>query len=167
MNTRKIITRGVIDIATGRVLEEDSFMYRGRVARCGDAYNLQDLKQVFPLIPAAVNAAAPTTGSGSWVDISNWVGDGIIVVDLAANVGGFGSVKVQLQTATNAAGAGAANFTLDSRNSGLLTMTALGTYVMVFDTDAIPTNFLGCACTYTTVTSATFGVTALGRIHTN
>jgi hypothetical protein len=162
----KIITRGVLDW-DGNILEESAYDYHGPLARCGDAYNLQDLKQLFPLIPSGVNAAAPTTTSGNWVDVSNWVGDSLILLDLSAQVGGFGSVKVQVQTAASNTGAGAANFTADTRNAGLLTAVALGIFAIPIDTDAVPNNFVGVTCTYTTVTSATFGVTLLGRLPTN
>src|SRR5271156_3619710 len=95
---KKIITRGVIDIATGRILEEDYFIYRGKIARCGDAFNEGDIKIVAPLIPCGVNAAAPSTQSGFWTDLSNAIGDAILVIDVSAQVGGFGNIKFQLQT---------------------------------------------------------------------
>ena len=164
----KIIRRGVIDILTGKVLEEDAYDYFGPLTRCmPDARNLGDLSQCFPLIPAAANAAAPTTGSGAWTDTENWCGDGLIVVSVGSVTGSFGSLKVQLQTSTANTGASAANATNDPRNAGLLTITATGTYVMPFNTDYLANNFVGVVCTYTTITASVFGVTLLGRLANN
>jgi len=159
----KIIKRGVIDILSGKILEEDAYDYLGPIARCmPDARNLGDLVALGPLIPAAANASAPSTASGSWLDVSNCVGDAVIVVDVGAATGSFGSLKVQVQCSAANTGASAANI-VDPRNSGLLTITAVGTYVMPFSTEYVANNFIGVVCTYTTITAATFGVTLLGR----
>lgn len=165
----KIITRAVLDIMSGRWIEEESHEYQGPLARCmPDALNLGDLNQVYPLVPSGVHASSPqTTGSGSWVDVSNWIGDMLLVVDVSANVGGYGSITVQLQSATANTGAAAANETSDPRNSGLLTITANGTFVMPYSADKTANKFVGVNCVYTTVTSATFGVTLLGRLQNN
>jgi len=159
----KIITRAVLDIVKGRWIEEESHEYRGPIARCmPDARNLGDCV-AFPLLPAAVDASAQTTGSGNWVDCSNFIGDLLIVVNIGANVGGYGSVKVQLQSATANTGAGAANETADARNAGLLTVIANGVTVMAYDSDMLANKFVGVACTYTTITSATMSVELIAR----
>jgi|SRR5665213_660849 len=162
----KIIKRGVLDW-DGNILEEDAYDYHGVIARCmPDARNLADLNQAYPMIPALPNASAPSTASGSWIDTENWCGDGLIVVSFGAVTGGFGSLKVQVQCSSANTGASAANI-VDPRNAGLLTMIALGTYVMPFNTDYLANNFVGVVCTYTTITAGTFGVTLLGRLANN
>lgn len=160
----KIITRGVIDWETGRVLEEDAFEYQGPIARCADARQFTDVVgNVYPMIAAGANATAPTTGSGNWVDVSNAVGDLLIIVNLGSATGSFGSLKVQLQSAAANTGASAVNEASDPRNAGLITAVATGVYAMAYKTDYVANQFIGVNCTFTGITAATFGVELILR----
>lgn len=131
-----------------------------------DARNLGD-SVVSALLPAAADASAPTTASGSWVDTSNYIGDILIVVNVGSVTGSYGSVKVQLQSAAANTGASAANETADPRNSGLLTVTANGAYVFAYGTDYLANKYVGVAVTFTTVTAAVMSVEVIGRKSAN
>lgn len=131
-----------------------------------DARNLADLSQVFPMVPAGANASAPTTASGSWVDTENWIGDAVLVVNVGSVTGSFGSLKVQIECSAANTGTSPSNCA-DPRNAGLLTITALGTYVMPFNVDQLPLDFVGVACTYTGITAATFSAEIIGRKQAN
>jgi hypothetical protein len=153
----KIITRGVIDWATGKILEEDSYEYQGPMALAADARQLGD-SLGYPMVVAGANATAPTTPSGSWIDISNAIGDLLLILNLGSVTGAFGSLKVQLQSATANTGASATNEAADPRNLGLITAGADGVFVIPYKTDFITNQFVGVACTFTGITAATFGV---------
>lgn len=101
------------------------------------------------------------------MDVSNYVGDILIVVDLGSVTGSLGSLNVQMQSATAATGAAAANETADPRNSGLLTVVALGAAVMPYGINYLANKFVGVATTFTGITACVAGVLVLGRKRIN
>lgn len=126
-----------------------------------DARRLDDIL-VSELIPSGAHASAPTTASGSWVDISNYIGDVAIVVDVPSVTGSLGSLAVQAQVSAANTGASPANC-VDARNSGLSTITAVGCSSFPINSDNQPANFLGVTCTYTGITAGQFSITIVGR----
>ena len=164
----KIITRGVLDMRTMKWLpeEEQSYKYRGPLALAGNFGALA--ANVFPLIPSGANASAPTTASGNWVDVENFLGDLLLVVNVGSVTGSFGSLKVQLQSASANTGSGAVNETLDPRNAGLLTITAAGTYAMPYGINYLSSYatsgnagvgcFVGAKTTFTGITASNFSI---------
>jgi hypothetical protein len=159
--TTKIITRGVLDW-DGNVLEEDSYEYSGPLARAENFGNAQ----LYPLITACVNASAPTTASGSWVDCENFIGDVAVLVTIYSATGSFGSLAVQAQASAANTGASAASI-LDPRNQGLLTATAVGSFVLPIAVNCMPANFLGVACTYTGITAGDFSIELIAKKRSN
>ena len=119
----------------------------------GNARRLDDVI-VTQLVAAqsATTSALASTPSGSWVDIENYDGDLLIVV----NVGGgtFSNLSIQPQMSSANTGAGATNC-LDPRGA-VLTITAAGIYGLALNVNnqplpgspALP-NFIGLTSTLT------------------
>jgi hypothetical protein len=127
-----------------------------------DARKLDDAV-VSPLLPAASDASAATTASGNWVDCSNYVGDLLVVINVGSVTGTLGSLAVQLQSAAANTGASAANEAADPRSAGLATITAVGTYTIVYAANYLANKFVGVSCSYTGITAAVMSVELIGR----
>lgn len=110
---------------------------------------------------AAASASAASTPSGEWTDISNEIGDLLLIVDVGSVTGSFGSVNVQVQVGSDNTGASPVN-AVDPRGT-LLTITAAGVYGIAIDADKQPKSFIGITTTFTTVTAAVMSCVMVGR----
>jgi hypothetical protein len=136
-----------------------------------DAKRLDDitLKVMLATINAGSGGAA-SVQSGNWYDLTPVDDDVVLVVNVGAVTGSFGSIAIQLQVSAAATGAAPQNI-VDPRGS-LLTITALGTYAIAINSDDVPamgggpfglSSFIGFTTTFTTVTAALMGAWLVGR----
>lgn len=128
-----------------------------------DARLLDDCQAAALLLPvSAANTAAATSGAGAWLDISNFIGD-ILVVQNVGALTGAGSLNGKLQAASDANGTGAADVTGATFTS--ITTSPGGCQIYAISPDQMPSNktFLGYVGTITGFTAALIGVSAHGR----
>jgi len=101
-----------------------------------------------------------TTASGSWVDIENFDGDLVVVLDVHS-VTGSGSVNLQMSVSAANTGAGSVNAVDPGGTS--LAPTAVGVYLLALGVDYQPQIYLGCTLSLTGFTATTSTVSVLGR----
>lgn len=111
---------------------------------------------------SAANTAAATSGAGQWFDVSNWVGDLLIVQNLGA-LTGAGSVNGKMQAASDVNGTGAADITGATFTS--VTTSPGGAQVLAVDPATLPSNktFIGYVGTITGFTAVLIAVTVVAR----
>jgi len=127
-----------------------------------DARLLDDCQAAALLAPvSAANTAAATSGSGLWLDISNFVGDVLV----AQNVGvctGAGSINGKLQAASDVNGTGAA----DVSGATFTSVTASNNaQIYAISPDQVPAakTFIGYVGTIAGFSAVLVSVTAHGR----
>lgn len=126
-----------------------------------DARRLDDMVALGELLYTTTTGG--TTGSGSWVDIENFDGDVLMVLDLHA-VTGSGTVTVQASVSAAATGAGSTN-AVDPGGT-TMTPTAIGVYLLALGVDYQPQIYMGCTLSLTGFTACTATVSLLGRHRT-
>lgn len=114
---------------------------------------------------SAANTAGATSPSGAWLDVSNFVGD-ILVVQNVGVCTGAGSINGKLQAATDATGAGAADVTGATFTS--ITSSPGGCQVYAISPDQCPAakTFIGYVGTIAGFSAVLVSVTAHGRKRT-
>lgn len=128
-----------------------------------DARLLDDCQAAPLLAPvSAANTAAATSGAGLWLDISNFVGD-ILVVQNVGVCTGAGSINGKLQAASDVNGTGAADVTGATFTS--ITTSPGGCQVYAISPDQVPAakTFIGYVGTIAGFSAVLVGVSAHGR----
>jgi len=132
-----------------------------------DARLLDDVQAVCLLAAvSAANTAAATSGTGLWLDVSNFLGDVLIVQNIGACTGA-GSVNGKLQAGSDANGTGAADITGATFTS--VVATGPNCQIYALDPSQCPAakTFIGYVGTIAGFSAVLIGVSAHGRKRTN
>ena len=127
-----------------------------------DARLLDDCGAAALLAPiSATTTAAATSGSGAWLDISNFIGD-ILVVQNIGVCSGTGSINGKLQAASDANGTSAADVT-GATFTSVTASTNCQVYAISPDQVPAAKTFIGYVGTISGFTAVLVGVSAHGR----
>lgn len=106
---------------------------------------------------SATTSAAASTPSGSWVDIENYDGDLLILV----NVGVFTATSLNYQAQVSGANTGAAAVNCVDQRGTTLAIVAAGVYALALNVAAQPQPIAGQTAVFIGLTGTFTGTSAL------